>query len=545
MTTTAEHGSRLNLIDDPWIQVLDRSASLELLSIRQTFQRAPQLAGLVGEVPTQSFAILRLLLAILRRSIASRQGQAIDVWSELWEAEELPLAEIEAYLDGFHTRFELFDEHAPFYQVAGLKAAGDAVGPLDKLVADVPNGSKYFTTRAGRHLQRVDLAEAARWLVHVHGFDPSGIKTGAVDDPRTKNNKGYPIGVGWAGALGGLFLEGANLRETLLLNLVLLDFNGQRFPASDTPVWERPPQGSGVRPETGPLGPADLATWQSRRIRLVGDGNQVTGVVLCNGDPLEPFNQHLIEPMSRWRFSDIQTKKAGGATRHYPRPHDPERSLWRGMNSMLNDLAAANPTREGDITAGVVHWAQRLVADDVLEPTHPVRLHAVGMHYINNQSVVGEIVDDTIGFRVGLLTNEQLRLCAASAVDHAEQAVTALSGLIGNLVRAAGGDADGPRARVREEAYFSLEAPYRRWLAGLDPTAADFDEQAMRWHRIAAPIINQLAADALRSAGKPALVGREVEGRWLDAGRASLIYREQLRKALPYAFVSTDEGEHV
>ncbi|WP_067848244.1 type I-E CRISPR-associated protein Cse1/CasA [Nocardia lijiangensis] len=540
--TTATAG--LNLVDDPWIEVVDRSATVELLSVREVMHQAPDLSGIVGEVPTQSFAILRVLLAILRRSIADRTGSAVDVWASLWEREDLPVAEIDTYLDTHRARFELFDPLAPFFQVAALKAAGDGVGPLDKLIADVPNGVKYFTTRAGRHLQQIDFAEAARWLVHAHGFDPSGIKTGAIDDPRVKNNKGYPIGVGFAGALGGVFLEGATLRETLLLNLVLLDINGQRYRPDDLPVWEREPDGPGVRAEPLPTGPADLATWQSRRIRLVANDNQVTGVVLCNGDPVEPFNQHLLEPMSGWRYSDIQTKKAGGKTRHYPRPHDPERSLWRGMSSMLDDLAKPEPTAGYDITAGVVHWAQRLVVDDVLEPTHPIRLHAVGMHYINQQSVVGEVVDDTIGFRVGLLSNPTLRSSAVRAVDSAEEAVSALSGLAANLTRAAGGDPDGPRARTREEGYFALEAPFRRWLAGLDPRNDTFDDEIRTWHRIVRPIIDQLAADALNSAGKPAWVGRQTDTGWLDSGRASQIYQAQLRKAVPNAFEHThDDGD--
>ncbi|MFE6925470.1 type I-E CRISPR-associated protein Cse1/CasA [Nocardia sp. NPDC057663] len=537
--TTATAG--LNLVDDHWIQVVDRTAKVELLSVRELLRRAADLSSIVGEIPTQSFAILRLLTAILRRSIAGRTSAPVDVWSQLWESPQLPQEEIDTYLDTHRSRFELFDAHAPFYQVAGLKAAGDAVGALDKLIGDVPNGAKYFTTRAGRHLQQIDFDEAARWLVHAQGFDPSGIKTGAIGDPRVRNNKGYPIGIGFAGALGGVFLEGATLRETLLLNLVLLDINGQRYRGDDLPVWEREPDGPGVRTDPLPTGPADLATWQSRRIRLVATGSHVTGVVLCNGDPLEPFNQHLLEPMSGWRYSDIQTKKAGGPTRHYPRTHDPERSLWRGMSAMLNDLATSTPSVGNDITAGVLHWAQNLVVDDVLDRTHPVRLHAVGMHYINQQSVVGEVVNDTIGFRVGLLSDPALRSIAIRAVDSAENAVSALAGFTANLTRAAGGEPDGPRARIREEAYFALEEPFRRWLADLNPRKDTFDDELRTWHRLVRPLVDQLAADALHAAGNPAWVGRPADNRWLDSGLSQLIYRAQLRKAVPGAFATTDD----
>ena len=90
--------------------------------------------------------------------------------------------------------------------------------------------------------ERLSFAEAARWVVHAHAYDTSGIKTGAVGDPRVKGGKVYPLGVAWAGTLGGVFVEGENLRETLLLNLVAFDTDNLRIdPDEDRPAWRRPP----------------------------------------------------------------------------------------------------------------------------------------------------------------------------------------------------------------------------------------------------------------------------------------------------------------
>ena len=72
--------------------------------------------------------------------------------------------------------------------------------------------------RAG--ISSISVAEAAQMVVHVMAYDYSGIKSGAVGDPRVKGGKGYPTGIGWAGWLGGTLLKGANLKETLLLNYV-------------------------------------------------------------------------------------------------------------------------------------------------------------------------------------------------------------------------------------------------------------------------------------------------------------------------------------
>lgn len=538
-----------DLLEQPWILASGTDGRTVELSLRDVFRQSHELSTLTGELPTQSFSLLRLLLAILRRALQERPGPAIRVWESLWNPQDgpqdgptLPITDIDDYLDQYRDRFRLFDQAAPFFQVAGLHSTAGGVSSLDRLIADVPNGEKYFTTRAGVGIDRLGFSEAARWLVHAHAFDPSGIKTGAAGDPRVKGGKGYPIGVAWTGNIGGVFLEGATLRETLLLNLVLLDINGDRFDHHDLPPWEREPDGAAVDPERTPAGPADLCTWQSRRIRLVHNDTHVTGVVLCNGDPLEPFNRHLLEPMTAWRFSETQTKKAG-KVRHYPLAHDPQRALWRGLTSLLREVGSTSATSDRTIAPGLLEWMCRLLDDDALDPAHPVRLHAVGIQYINNQSVIGDIFDDTIGFRVALLSvNPALRTAAVNAVHVAENAVDALASLAGNLAVAAGGEADGARARAREQGYFALEAPYRRWLAALNPDGA-LDLYDRGWQQLLRQVIEPLGRDLIACAGMPAWVGREVRGTHLDANLAGLWFRGRLKQLLPAAYTdSTDDG---
>ncbi|MCX4097901.1 type I-E CRISPR-associated protein Cse1/CasA [Nocardia sp. alder85J] len=537
MTTSTND---FDLLDQPWISAIDTHGTPQQLSLRDVFAAAHDLSAITGELPTQAFAILRLLLTVLRRSVAARPGSAATVWEDLWRAPILPVAEIDEYLARYADRFHLLDPEKPFFQVAGLRSAADAVSGLDRVIADVPNGEKYFTTRAGEAVQRIGFAEAARWVVHVHAFDPSGIKTGAVGDARVKNNKGYPIGVAWTGNLGGVFVEGATVRETLLLNLVLLDTNGARFDGDDLPVWERDPYGPAQRQDRRPAGPADLCTWQSRRVRLVHDGAHVTGVVLCNGDALDPANQHLLEPMTAWRYSPAQTKKSG-RPQHYPMTHDPRRALWRGFASLIAEVANTGDTQQRAIAAGVMEWIRYLLDEEALSPTHPVRLHATGMQYINNQSVVGDIFDDTLGFRVGLLSSDpDLRTCAIGAVQVAEDCVEAIATLAGNLALAAGGDSQGARDRARERSFFDLEAPYRRWLAGLAPRAdqrsAPYEDH---WQQTVRTVIEPVAHDLVSAAGAPAWVGREVQGRHLDTGLAQKWFHARLRRTLPAAYPRT------
>lgn len=251
MTRTA-----YDLRSEPWVAVRidDR---IEELSLREVFHRAGDIRALAGEIATQNAAILRLLLVIVRRAIPDeRHGP--EAWGHLWAERLLPLAEIDAYLDAQGERFDLLSTSTPFLQCAGLTAS--KTSGLVKLIAEVPAGEQYFTTRGGRGVTSLSYAEAARWLIHCHQFDVSGIKTGAVGDSRVKGGKGYPIGTGLAGRFGLVFVEGANLRETLLLNLVL---PYRRFDDDpDLPVWERPTLGAGADPKhTQPAGTNDLVTW--------------------------------------------------------------------------------------------------------------------------------------------------------------------------------------------------------------------------------------------------------------------------------------------
>lgn len=286
-----------DLVERPWILVHGLDGQVEEVSLRDVFARAHELRSIVGEVPTQTFAIMRLLLAILHRAV---DGPADDVtWGKLWEQPALPGAGVSAYLDHFRHRFDLLSTETPFYQVAELRTAKDDILGLDRLIADVPVNAYFFTTRLASGIDRVSLAEAARWVVHCQAFDPSGIRSGAVGDPRVKGGRGYPIGTGWAGALGGVIAEGATLRETLLLNLVPNEELELPPTADDLPVWERDPDGPSAtfNDEHEPAGPLQLYTWQSRRIRLFHDPEGVHGVLIANGDKITPQNRHRVEPL--------------------------------------------------------------------------------------------------------------------------------------------------------------------------------------------------------------------------------------------------------
>lgn len=535
-----------DLTERPWIPLLGRDGTIREHSLVGAFRAAPDATRIVGEIPTQSFALLRLFLAILHRATAAdvdgtpRSGPiGLRHWSDLRDDWGQVLRKVEDYLGRFQNRFDLFHPATPFYQVHDLRTVSGQVSGLEKLIADVPNGAPLFTTRVGPGLQRLTPAEAARWLVHAHAFDASGIRSGDPHDPRVKGGKGYPIGPGWAGELGGLYLEGRTLADTLMLNLGAWTESSMHvaMPAEDVPPWEQP-QHSALAGGRQPVGPVGAYTWQARRVRLVGDSTTVTGVVLCQGEKLTPRNRQTIEPMTVWRYSQPQSKKLGG-TVYLPRRLDPRQALWRGLASILPGQAPPTGGKGPDrwLAPGVVRWSELLLDRELLPGITHVDLRAVGLVYGVQDSVVDDLVDDRLTLPVALLAPDMdtLRAMAVGEIATADEATVALRRLAANLAAAGGAGKDerhAPAAAIQERAYDVLGRAFRQWLVSLDPGQAQ-EEAIRRWRHRARGLALALEKELVDACPPAAWAGRPVDGRYLDVGTAIRWFRTGLGKVLP------------
>lgn len=550
-----------NLIDEPWIGVKLLSGDIAEYSMIEVFRQAAAIERLANELPTQDFAILRILLAVVQRSVLAIEDEyeyPSDAWGALWEAKELPLGEIESYLDGWHDRFDLFDEEWPFMQVAGLNAANGTISEIKKIIADVPDGKPLFSLLSLRGLDSLGFNEVARWLIHVHAFDTSGIKTGVIGDSSVKGGKSYPIGTGWAGNLGGVYLEGTNLVETLLLNTIFCEdcYDGldDWMSEDDTPVWEQPPAEFGNSVRT-PEGYAGIYTWQSRRIRIVPEEDKAVGVVLTNGDKLEPYNRNGVEPMSSWRRSPNQEKKLGISPVYLPFRHRTGRAIWRGLTAFL-------PWHAGDgddsfVMPGVVAWASFLSSINGgkhLEHDYRLKIHATAFEYGTQNAVVTELIDDSMMLSSYLLTKdgEDAALLAERCMSQTDAAVAKALGAFALKLRLAAGDdserASDIRDKAKAEAYFELDGPFRLWLASLD-SSTNLIQAESQWHIQARTILSQLAKRLVEDAGPDAIVGRTVKignkDMWLSAGSEERLFHYLLSKILPHemrAVESEKEG---
>lgn len=535
-----------NLLHEPWLTVLRTDGGADEVSLLDAFRQGEAIRCLTGELPTQVFALHRLMLAILHRAVPV---ETPGHWAQVRADRAGMLADVEGYLLEFEDRFDLFHPSRPFFQVADLRTPKGVVSDLKPLMLDVPARSQFLTVRSGHALSRVPASYAARWLVHVHAYDTSGLKSGTIAHPRATNPNGTipPRGVGWAGQLGGIEVLGASLSETLLRNLVgtatsgvLVTHDAER----DLPPWERTADDGQPR-DPEPTGLVDLFTRQSRRVRLVGDRGGVTGVVLTYGDHVTPQDRHRLEPLSLWRFSEQQSKKSGHDT-YMPSEHRTDRAFWRGLAALLPltdvNRSAGKEQRE-HFRPAVLTWNDRLRVEGLLPPGGIVRVHAIGVEYRDKSTAVHDLVDDTLDIPADLLAEENhtLHATALSAVRATEDAVYAVRTLARNVAAAAGdGAPDGAGERAGEALYADVDLPFRTWLASL--TVEETSDCALaRWHRTARPLVMRHHDEIVESAGPAAWIGRPVSGRHVDLGIAEAWFLTKLRDALPLAHPAREE----
>lgn len=556
-----EERASFNLVDEPWILARGDDGVVKELSILDLFRQVPKLRCLANDLPTQDFAILRVLLAILQRAISpmvdelDEDVEPSELWGQLWNAPELPMESIEAYLTKWHDRFDLFDQERPFMQVPDLRTPKGELSPVKKIIADVPDNDSLFSLRSNDALEYLTFAEATRWLIHVQAFDTAGIKSGVLDDPNASGSRSYSKGTSWAGNLGCLFFEGNSLFETLLLNLILWGTEDDEFFSDkDFPVWEQP-----LRPfgdlDRVPTGRADIFTWQSRRIRLAQQHGIVNGLVLTYGDKLEARNMHRFEPMTAWRRNANQKKKLGIAPVYLPIRHRVSRSLWRGLSSIFS--VESNEEKAETFVPGILSWVGFLASNGGgrwLSQKVLLQVHGVGFEYGTQSSVYIEIIDDAIQLSSFLLSPEGLPLVrlACDCVDKTDQAVAALGNLAANISIASG--ANQPNAndladKVRAEAYFKLDSLFRCWLAdlGIDGDAIVAREQ---WYLRARETLSSIARKYVIEAGPDAIVGSLKKGGkgktdiWVTAPRAEAWFHSALKRALPLERDMTWKEEH-
>ena len=345
-----------NLVDEPWIPCLDSNGKPVELNLREVFAQAHQLAGVVGDSPPVTVALHRLLLAILHRVFGPEDEEE---WVALWEADQWDAQAINAYLDDWRHRFDLFDTKHPFFQAADKRVKPKSVISLnhDRASGNNPTLFDHHNEEGGESLSP---AQAARSLLTAQSFGLAGL-SGITQ----KFTDGTCAG-------GTLFLiEGDSLRKTLLLNLIQYPSRNDHFQihsSDDIPAWE---MADPFKPErTEPLGYLDYLTWHNRRVLFFPEraGEDVVVRTMTMGPGLR-YNPSTLNPMKNYRHDD----KLG----HIAISFSENRVFWRDSATLFTfseklDGAARPPAN--------LRWLNYLISEmGVPDKQDTYRTQAVGM----------------------------------------------------------------------------------------------------------------------------------------------------------------------
>lgn len=539
-----------SLLDEPWVQVVYLNGRPDEISLRQVFSDAPDIKELSGDIPQQKLPLIRLFLAILYRAYrvgGINEEQMRELWKEIFSSEHFDMDIVDRYLDKWEDRFFLIGER-PFFQIPDLEYVGaKPYSPVSEMIADVPKLDKYlFSMRSMEATDSISFAEAGRWLAFMQVFDTAGIKTPVKGNTHVNKGKVYApkgmLGTGWLGGIGGLYAEGKNFFETLMLNWVLYDtkYDSERYRLfgneQDIPVWEQDEvSSSDLDNQSTFAGPVQAMTWQSRRLRLVPneEGTRIVGVVSCYGDVVAPYNTDGFEKMTAWRKSIPQQKKLGlPAPPHMPVMHDASKALWRGLEPILC------VKDDSDFRPGLVRWLEEIRTEMLDSGDHVlnlVTLHAQGMTYGTQSSVFETGIDDTLSLNTVMFRHDYAGIAAVvDAVKCTDNAVQALVQFVRNLRTSAGDKSKSTETaeQIRESVYADLDGLFRDRLAAFDESN-DPIEYSNDWKDEVHHRLLEAGQSYLEQSPVPVFDEHEtgVMG-VMNAARAQLLFRSKLNKEL-------------
>ncbi|MEI8102574.1 MAG: type I-E CRISPR-associated protein Cse1/CasA [Chlorobium sp.] len=341
--------NRFNLIDEPWIPVIDKGR----LSLRQIFSDASN-RGLGGN-PLQKMAMTKLLLAVAQAAFTPEDDELL----ETIETSDLAQKCIE-YLDKWYDRFWLYGEK-PFLQMPAinglierrkrkdLKTATNKAGERNAEASaqpkslgmgfypDLPADNNTILTQYQVPKVLSD-ADKALFIVSLMNFALGGKRTEKNLDiltdgyvGKTGSAKAAPSIGNYIGYLHSI-LVGETLIDTLLLNLLSHERIAENVywtTGLGTAPWEEMPKGE------------DCPIAQNLKRSYMATLVSISRFVLLQGDGIY-YVEGLQYPSHKegWREPSIAVN-AGGPT---PKIKwiDPNKRPWRELVSLLSFMSAGS-----------------------------------------------------------------------------------------------------------------------------------------------------------------------------------------------------------
>ena len=520
---------RYNLLDEKWIQVASKD-TVEKVSIKELFAGAAKYKELAGDMKTQDFAVMRVMLAILHTvfsrfdsngdpyeffevdeesflQIGELEENYLDdyedalyqTWIDIWNAKEFPKVVYE-YLEKWRERFFLYDDKYPFFQVTKEVIEKDAAGGgefygknINRLVSESNNKQAYFSPKDESYKEYIDDDELARWLITLQGY------IGTSDKKKVGSAKTYSKG--WLYDLGGVYLQGNNIFETLMLNFVIAHNENNNLLKTQKPCWEAETIEKNIELyfHNGIDNIASLYTAWCREIFI--DPNRTKEdkfVCFIAKLPEIEHSDAFLEPMTVWKYNDTGEYK----DKYRPRKHDANKSMWRNFGLLTG-------VGEGIRKPGVIEWLNKL--DDISDSVElgldkeNITLCAVSMIDDGNSAswVPIDEVEDSLNFKERVLvdtgdTGWIIRI-NKTIIDTKKTIDSALKKFITDLleIRNMG---KSSYSKYLEQFYFRIDLSFRKWIESID-IDNDKDTKEIEWRNILKNAMKEYVDELVSNAG--------------------------------------------
>lgn len=531
----SENVGRFNLIDDYWILVLDNDGITREISLRQLLSDTKSYKDLAGEMKTQDFAVMRIILAILQTVFSRFDSQGnpyeyievddnykqvsdideddlddytddlLNTWEYLWNAGRFPQIVID-YLDKWHDRFYLFDDTYPFLQVTediirnntkNNKGTDINLKNINRTLTESNNKISLFASKDSANKNIANEAEIARWLITYHGYTGTGDKTKFLN---IKDE--FSPAKGWLYDIGGIYFTGQNLFETLMLNLVLdhpYGFNEN----IQKPAWEYSPlevidKAINISYVNNL---SELYTRYSRAIFIEPDSdlsNDFSIEVVKLAD-LEHKNQNL-ELMTTWRFN----KSGQNKDAFTPKKHSRDVGLWRSFG-----LMALNPNTKDIWKVGLMKHLESIKS---IIGNYDFTINAISMEddgnatswvpvneiydYLNiNDIVATDLSSNGWVIRIDDIVNETKEIVELTYKRFLKEI---------KLIR--NQQSDSFVDQNVDSLYFLLNNPFKEWIISINAND-DKDKKIFEWRKTLEKIVRSEAEKVLANANNRDYLG--------------------------------------
>ena len=202
--------SHYNVLEEPWIPVIDLDGKRKMLGIMDTLAQAHQIKEISDTIPSYEYGVFRFLCAFLMDVYRPEEWGSIQ---DLYDRKSFDMGTIQDYIECCKKEgvsFDLFDKKRPFLQTAYNEEYDKNLVSVAALNIAMPSGNNHihFEHRKEQE-QSMTYEEAARGLCALNLFCTAGAQ-------------GYPSTINGAPPIYFVY-EGANLFESLVYSMVAVE----------------------------------------------------------------------------------------------------------------------------------------------------------------------------------------------------------------------------------------------------------------------------------------------------------------------------------